>query len=81
LDGSGYPRGLKSEEIMLEARILAVADTVEAMSAHRPYRPALGRQEALGEITRNRGKAYDAEVVKACVNVLQQYGWSLMDGG
>jgi len=69
LDGSGYPRGLKGDEIRLEARILSVADVVEAMSAHRPYRPRLGIEAALEEIKRGRGTVYDAEVVDACLKL------------
>ena len=69
LDGSGYPGGLKDEEIMLEARILAVADVVEAMSSHRPYRPALGVEAALAEIAAGAGRLYDARVVAACEQV------------
>lgn len=69
LDGSGYPRGLKGEEILLEAKIIAVADVVEAMSSHRPYRPALGVDEALAEIRKNAGNLYDPEVVEACERV------------
>lgn len=71
-DGSGYPGGLCGEEIMLEARILAVADVVEAMSSHRPYRPARGVELALAEVTKNRGRLYDAAVVDACVDVLEK---------
>lgn len=67
LDGSGYPGRLKGEEIMLEARILGVADTVEAMSSHRPYRPALGLDMALKEITQKKGILYDPAVVDACL--------------
>ncbi|BCO08229.1 two-component system response regulator [Desulfolithobacter dissulfuricans] len=69
LDGSGYPQGLKDGEIMIEARILGVADVVEAMSSHRPYRPALGIDTALEEINRHRGTLYDADVVEACHNL------------
>jgi len=69
MDGSGYPNGLTKDEILLEARIISVADTVEAMTSHRPYRPALGIDEALEEITSNRGKFYDSGVVDACVNI------------
>jgi PAS domain S-box-containing protein/putative nucleotidyltransferase with HDIG domain len=65
LDGSGYPRGLKGDAILLEARILAVADTVEAMASHRPYRPALGVRAAMREVGRNRGILYEPEVVDA----------------
>jgi len=67
LDGSGYPQGLKGEEILLEARILAVADVVEAMSYHRPYRPALGIDKALEEISKKKGVLYDPKVVDACL--------------
>ncbi|MBE0478223.1 HD-GYP domain-containing protein [Candidatus Aerophobetes bacterium] len=66
MDGSGYPQGLKKGEILLEARILAVADVVEAMSSHRPYRAAPGMDKALEEIVHNKGKLYDAWVVDAC---------------
>ncbi|MGQ9780365.1 MAG: HD domain-containing phosphohydrolase [Bacillota bacterium] len=69
LDGSGYPTGLKDDEIMLEARILAVADVVEAMSSHRPYRPALGIREALAEIEKHAGTLYDRAVVRLCVHL------------
>jgi len=65
LDGSGYPFGLSGEDILLEARILAVADVVEAMSSHRPYRPALGIGNALDELWQNKGKLYDPVVVDA----------------
>jgi PAS domain S-box-containing protein/putative nucleotidyltransferase with HDIG domain len=71
IDGSGYPAGLQGEEIRLEARILAVADVVEAMASHRPYRPALGIEAALQEITDNKGTKYDAEVVEACLQVFE----------
>jgi putative nucleotidyltransferase with HDIG domain len=73
LDGSGYPGGLKGTEISQEARILAVADVVEAMSSHRPYRAALGLPRALEEIISGRGRLYDAECVDACL--------ALMNGG
>ena len=74
LDGSGYPRGLKNGEILFEARILAVADVVEAMSSHRPYRPALGIEVAIEEIKKNRGRLYDPEVVDACIEILKEGG-------
>jgi HD-GYP domain-containing protein (c-di-GMP phosphodiesterase class II) len=77
LDGSGYPGGLKDGEIILEARILAVADVVEAMFSHRPYRAGLGLEAALAEITGNRGKLFDPAVVDACVKLLRQRGYSL----
>jgi hemerythrin-like metal-binding protein/PAS domain S-box-containing protein/putative nucleotidyltransferase with HDIG domain len=72
LNGSGYPRGLKGDEIGLEARIVAVADVYEAMSAHRPYRPSLGVTPALDELTRNRGKLYDTDVVDALQQLLEE---------
>ena len=69
LDGSGYPQGLKGDAILLEARILSVADVVEAMSSHRPYRPGLGIEVALAEITKQRGIYFDPSVVDACLAV------------
>lgn len=72
LDGSGYPQGLKGDEICLEARIVAVADVVEAMSNHRPYRPALGIDTALKEIKSKRGKFYDPNVVDACLKLFAE---------
>ena len=69
LNGCGYPRGLKGDAICLEARILAVADVVEAMASHRPYRPGLGQDAALAEIAANRGKLYDGRVVDACLKI------------
>lgn len=72
LDGSGYPDGLKGEAISLDIRILSVADVVEAMSTYRPYRPELGMQAALDEIVSNRGVLYDAAVVDACHQVLDE---------
>jgi len=71
LDGSGYPRGLKGEAISLEARILAVADVVEAMASHRPYRAALGMDKALEEVEKGAGTRYDPEVVKMCLQLFQ----------
>ncbi len=70
LDGSGYPRGLKDEEILLESRILMVADVVEAMSSFRPYRPSLGILPALQEIMQHRGILYDKGVVDACIKLI-----------
>jgi PAS domain S-box-containing protein len=75
MDGSGYPSGLHGEEILPEARILAVSDVVEAMFSHRPYRPALGLQKAREEIARNSGTLYDPEVVEACLTVFDQTGF------
>jgi PAS domain S-box-containing protein/putative nucleotidyltransferase with HDIG domain len=70
LDGSGYPYGIQGDEIRLEARILAVADVVEAMASHRPYRSAMTLEDAIREITGGRGKLYDSEVVDACLQLL-----------
>jgi putative nucleotidyltransferase with HDIG domain len=69
LDGSGYPNGLKAEDTLMKAKILAVADVVEAMASHRPYRPALGIDKALEEITNNKSKLYDPDVVDACLEL------------
>ncbi len=77
IDGSGYPRGLKGEEILPEARILAVADVVEAMASHRPYRPAFGIDRALEEIKLNRGRLYGSDEVDACVRLIEAKGFSL----
>jgi len=75
-DGSGYPQGLKGEDILLEARILSVADVVEAISAHRPYRPGFGVDVALEEITRQCGIHFDAQVVDACLALFRERGYS-----
>jgi HD-GYP domain-containing protein (c-di-GMP phosphodiesterase class II) len=72
IDRSGYPQGLSGEETLVEARILCVADVVESMASHRPYRPALGIKKALQEISRNRGLLYDAEVVDACLRAINK---------
>jgi PAS domain S-box-containing protein/putative nucleotidyltransferase with HDIG domain len=72
LNGSGYPSGLSDREIIPEARILAVADVVEAMASYRPYRPAVGIDQALEEISRNRGTLYDPEVVDICLRVFTE---------
>lgn len=71
MDGSGYPLGTSGGDILFEARIIAVADIVEAMVSHRPYRPALGIEEATKEISRKRGTVYDASVVDACMRLLR----------
>jgi len=77
MDGSGYPRNLKGDEILMEARIMAVADVVEAMASHRPYRPALGIDAALAEIQKNRGTLYDNTVVDACLKLFRENGFKL----
>ena len=80
LDGSGYPSGLSGEDIILEARILAVADVVEAMASHRPYRPAFSIGRALDEVSQKRGVLYDPEVVDACLRLFVEKGVQLNDG-
>jgi putative nucleotidyltransferase with HDIG domain len=77
LNGSGYPQGVKAGEILLEARIVSVADVVEAMASYRPYRPALGIDAALEEIEKNKGIFYDAVVVDACVRLFREKGFKL----
>jgi len=77
MDGSGYPQGLKGNDISLEARILAVADVVEAITFHRPYRPSLGIVFALEEISRNKGILYDAEAVDACLKLFQEKNYTM----
>ena len=72
MDGSGYPNGLAGDSILIEARIVGVADVVETMSSHRPYRPSMGIEKALAEITQNSGTLYDAEVVTACLNIFSK---------
>jgi len=72
MDGSGYPRNLKGNEIIMEARILAVADVVEAMASHRPYRPAIGIEAALEEIEKNKGILYDDAVADACLRLFRE---------
>ena len=75
MDGSGYPSGLLTKDILLEARILGVADVVEAMASHRPYRPVVGIDEALAEISQKRGSLYDPEVVDACLKLFVEKGF------
>ena len=77
LDNSGYPHGLRGDEILFEAKILSVADVVEAMSSHRPYRAGLGVEAALNEIMRHRGVLYDASVVDACLILFKEKGYNL----
>lgn len=80
LDGSGYPQGLKGDQIILEARILSVADVVEAMSAHRPYRAGLGIEPALAEIGKHSGILYDTLVVEACLTLFREKNYTLPAG-
>ncbi len=77
INGSGYPRSLKGDEILIEARILSVADVVEAMASHRPYRPALGIDAALREIEKNKGILYDEAVADACLKLFHEKGYKL----
>lgn len=79
LDGSGYPQGLKGEQILLEARIIAVADVVEAISSHRTYRPSLGLAAALKEIEDHRGHLYDARAVDACLKLFRDLDYQMPD--
>ncbi len=80
LDGSGYPAGLRDGEIMPAARVLAVADVVEAMVSHRPYRPALPAAEAIAEIRAGAGTRYDALVARACLRLLEDEGFTFSEG-
>lgn len=78
-DGSGYPGGVKGDGICLEAKIIAIADVVEAMASHRPYRPALGIDAALSEIRKNQGILYDKEIAAACIALFEQDRYTLND--
>jgi HD-GYP domain-containing protein (c-di-GMP phosphodiesterase class II) len=77
MDGSGYPRNLKEGEILMEARILSVADVVEAMASHRPYRAGLGINAALDEIEQNKGILYDPVVADACLKLFREKDFQL----
>ncbi|HEX5371976.1 MAG TPA: MASE3 domain-containing protein [Aquabacterium sp.] len=77
MDGSGYPQGLKGDQILPEARVLAVADVLESMSSHRPYRPAVGMDAALSEVVNNQGRLYDPDVVAAAVKLVKERGYVL----
>jgi len=79
MDGSGYPRRISNDDILEGARVLAVADVVEAMSSDRPYRPALGVDKALDEIKRNRGVRYDSGAVDACVRLFTTKDFNLLN--
>jgi putative nucleotidyltransferase with HDIG domain len=78
MNGSGYPRNLKGNEILIEARIMAVADVVEAIASHRPYRPGLGIEVALEEIEKNKGIFYDDAVADACLRLFREKGYQLI---
>jgi HD-GYP domain-containing protein (c-di-GMP phosphodiesterase class II) len=77
VNGSGYPLGLRGGEILLKARIMAVADVVEAMSSHRPYRPGLGIDRALSEIEQGSGSLYDVVVASACLRLFRERGYQI----
>ena len=77
MDGSGYPRKLKGDEILVEARIMAVSDVVESIASHRPYRPSLGIDAALEEIEKNKGTLYDADAVDVCLRLFREKGFKL----
>lgn len=77
MDGSGYPHGLSGDKLLIESRIIAVADVVEAMASHRPYRPGLGIDKALDEISKNKGILYDQEVVDACLRLFNEKGYKM----
>jgi PAS domain S-box-containing protein/putative nucleotidyltransferase with HDIG domain len=79
MDGSGYPQQLKGDEILLESRILAVSDVIEAMASHRPYRAALGIDSALKEIDKDKGTLYDPAVVAACLTLFHKKGFTLKE--
>jgi HD-GYP domain-containing protein (c-di-GMP phosphodiesterase class II) len=77
MNGSGYPNGLTGDNILLESRILSVADVVESMASHRPYRPSLGIEAALEEIEKNRGTLYDHVVADACLRLFREKGFQM----
>jgi HD-GYP domain-containing protein (c-di-GMP phosphodiesterase class II) len=77
MNGTGYPRNLKGDEIIIEARILAVADVVEAMGSHRPYRASLGIEVALEEIEKNKGILYNDVVADTCLKLFREKGYRL----
>jgi putative nucleotidyltransferase with HDIG domain len=77
MDGSGYPNGHSNNDILLEARIITVADVVEAMASYRPYRPGLGIENALEEIEKNKGLLYDTDAVNACLMLFREEGFQL----
>ncbi len=78
INGSGYPWGLKGKDLLIESKIIAVADVVEAIASHRPYRPSLGLETALEEISVNRGVLFDNNVVDACIRLFRENGYRLL---
>ena len=79
MDGCGYPHGLGGNEILIESRIVGTADVVETMASHRPYRPAMGLDKALGEVSGNKGKLYDEQVVNACLKLFNEKGFQFSE--
>ncbi len=79
IDGSGYPKGLKGEEILLESKIISIADVVEAISSNRPYRPAFGIEPALEEIAKNSGILYDAKASEACLKIFREKQYNMLE--
>ena len=79
MDGSGYPHGLGGKEILVEARIVGVADVVETMASHRPYRPSIGLDKALEEVSKHKGKLYDKKIVKACLKLFNKKGFQFSE--
>ena len=77
MDGSGYPTGITDDDILIEARIIGVADVVEAMASHRPYRPARGIRAALSEVETGSGMSYDSQVVDACLTLFREKDFQL----
>jgi HD-GYP domain-containing protein (c-di-GMP phosphodiesterase class II) len=77
INGTGYPRNLKGNEILMESQILAVADVIEAMASHRPYRPSLGIEAALKEIEKNKGIIFDETIADACLRLFREKGYKL----
>jgi HD-GYP domain-containing protein (c-di-GMP phosphodiesterase class II) len=77
LNGSGYPKGLAGDDILLSARIIGVADVVETMASHRPYRPSMGLDKALEEITQNKGALYEPAIVDACLRIFNNNEFQL----
>jgi len=77
MNGSGYPNGLTGDNILMESRILAVADVVESMASHRPHRPGFGIEAALDDIEKNRGTLYDNAVADACLRLFREKGYQL----
>ena len=78
IDGSGYPRGLKGDNILIQARIISVADVLEAMASHRPYRAALGIDAAFMELKKNSGKLFDRDVVDSCLRIFKDKGFNIV---